>query len=91
MNDIKIVYVEIGDKEFAKTLFAPKEQASQIKDSILSALGITRRDGEKHLDAYIRKVCEMNGFEYTKPAPKPIADAIASSNIHVKRLLFALA
>lgn len=59
--------------------FSPEDN-KRIKDKVLANLGITRRDGESYLDAWLRAMAEENGLPVGRPAHRALVDAIMFSS-----------
>ena len=91
-KEIKLRYLEVDAKMLEATIVAEmwaKEQMEEARRKALQNLGIELRDGEKPSDAWLRAMCEENGFEFSKPVPPEIANAIIN-NINVYRFYFWL-
>lgn len=87
--DKKIEVVYLNTSEYL-TMQSLLSDATDYKDRILAKLGITRNEGESHVDAWGRHLHEINGLQFTKPYHKSIVDVI-SSDRSILRFMFLLA
>ena len=91
-KEIRLRYLEVDGEMMRAIILAEvlaKEQVEEVKRKALEKLGIRLRDGEKPSDAWLRAMCEENGFEFGKPVPPEIAEAITNS-ANVYRFYFWL-
>ena len=77
---VKVRYLDVGDP--VSLLVAEAfhgEEMSRAKDAALARLGITRRPGESHLQAWLRAMAEENGVPHRVPADPRLVDAVLAS------------
>ena len=85
--DVKLHYLDTSKELAAESLLI---DGDELKDKILARLGIDRRQGESHVDAWGRHLHEINGLEFSKPYHETIKDAIMSDS-SAFRFMFVLA
>lgn len=85
--DVKLHYLDTSKELATESLLL---EGDELKDRILARLGIERKDGESHCDAWGRHLHEINGLEFSKPYHESIKDAIFSDSSAL-RFMFVLA
>jgi len=83
---LRVLNIDPGDALLYETFQA--EGAAAVKLRALDRLGITSREGEPPLQAWIRAMCAENDLPYTQPAPRQLADAILDSRAAARFVFF---
>jgi hypothetical protein len=77
----------IGDSLLAE---ARRNTLDKIKDRVLQSMGITRKEGEKPIEAWLRAMAEENGLPFSLPVVPELREAVKGSP-QAMRFLFWLA
>lgn len=83
---LRVFDIDPGDSLLAESL--EPHRAQEVKLRALEKLGITPRDGEDPLQAWLRSMCAENELEYSMPAPRALADAIVDSRAALRFIWF---
>lgn len=73
---ITLRYCDIPTKEGLLLDALHPETSKELKFKSLKTLHIEPKDNEKPSDAWLRTMCAENGLEFTRPVPRPMADAL---------------
>ena len=78
----------IGDSLLAESL--GKNPLNETKDKVLKFLGITKKEGEKPIEAWLRAMAEENGLPVSRPVVPELREAVEEFP-QAMRFLFWLA